>query len=412
MAHAVVVGGGIVGLAIAHRLLDCGVSVSLVDAPSREPSASWGNAGHIAIEQVAPLASSATICDAPRRLFSAHGGLSLPIGSVGAWAPFSLRLMLAARRSRYIAGKSALSALLAQATPAWERLVQSLEKPQLLRRDGHFITWSTAKSAAAGRRHWLSADVGSASIRDTHADELRELRALVTKRIVGAVRCSGSGQIYDPDELLQAMRRRFTGGGGAFIPAHIAHLRAEAGKARVYADDGQMLAADFLVVAGGIGSRSLLEGVGHRVPMIAERGYHVQFRAENWPADMPPVVFEDRAMIATRFSSVVRVAGFVEFCDAERPADERKWQRLEQNIKELDLPLDHRVGNWMGSRPTLPDYLPAIGKSRRARNLFYAFGHQHLGLTLAPITGEIMAALVTDRTPAVSISPFDLERFL
>src|SRR3546814_16248428 len=103
---------------------------------------------------------------------------------------------------------------------------------------------------------------------------------------------------------------------------------------------------------------------------------------------MPPVVFEDRSMIVTRFRSGLRAAGFVEFGRAESPSDARKWARLRAHVQALGLPFRLPGEPWMGARPTLPDYLPAIGRARHAGNLFYAFGQQHLGLTLAPMTGE------------------------
>lgn len=401
--RAIVIGGGGVGLAIANRLLDRGIEVQLVDATGPEPSASWGNAGHIAIEQVAPLASAATILGAPGRLLSPYGGLSLPLADVAAWAPFSWRLLHASLR--YDAGKDALKSLLSQAAPAWERLAGALGKPHLVRRDGHFITWGTTTAAARGRKHWLSADVGDASIRDVTAEELKALRR-VAPHTAGAVRCLGSGQISDPDTLLQALKARLAGE-GRLVPGHVA--TASCDPANVLLSDGRRLEADCLIVAAGIGSRPLLEKLGFKVPMIAERGYHIQYEADGWPSGLPPVVFEDRAMIATRFDSLVRVAGFVEFGRPDSPADPRKWQRLARNAEELGLPLTQRISTWMGSRPTLPDYLPAIGKARPG--LFYAFGHQHLGLTLAPVTGELVAALVAGETPAVLLTPFDLGRF-
>ena len=126
---------------------------------------------------------------------------------------------------------------------------------------------------------------------------------------------------------------------------------------------------------------------------------------------LPPLVFEDRSMIVTRYAGCVQAASFVEFGDPDAPADPSKWARLERHIAELGLPLRAPFERWMGARPTLPDYLPAIGRSARTANLIYAFGHQHLGLTLAPITGEIVAALVAGNVAPVDLAPFDLERF-
>lgn len=116
-------------------------------------------------------------------------------------------------------------------------------------------------------------------------------------------------------------------------------------------------------------------------------------------------------MIVTRYANVVQAASFVEFGRVDAPPDPRKWERLESHVRALGLAMAPPFTRWMGARPTLPDYLPAIGRSRRAPNLIYAFGHQHLGLTLAPITAELIAALVDERPPAIDLTPFDLTRF-
>ena len=126
---------------------------------------------------------------------------------------------------------------------------------------------------------------------------------------------------------------------------------------------------------------------------------------------MQPIVFEDRSIIVTRYADTVQVAGFVELSRPDAAPDPRKWDRLERHVADLALPIDGPFTRWMGARPTLPDYLPAIGRSTRADNLFYAFGHQHLGLTLGPVTGELVAALLTGEAPVVDPAPFDLDRF-
>ena len=116
-------------------------------------------------------------------------------------------------------------------------------------------------------------------------------------------------------------------------------------------------------------------------------------------------------MIVTRFRSGLRAASFVEFGRADSPGDARKWARLRDHVQALGLAFRLPGEPWMGARPTFPDYLPAIGRSRRADNLFYAFGHQHLGLTLAPVTVVAVAALVDGDPPSVDVAPFALERF-
>jgi D-amino-acid dehydrogenase len=121
-------------------------------------------------------------------------------------------------------------------------------------------------------------------------------------------------------------------------------------------------------------------------------------------------VFEGRSVIVTRFGDRLRASSFVEFTAEGAPPDPRKWQRLEAHVRALGLPVASGFSRWMGARPTLPDYLPAIGRLD-APGLVVACGHQHLGLTLAPITAELVVALMTGQEPSLTLAPFSPTRF-
>jgi D-amino-acid dehydrogenase len=408
---ALVIGGGLVGTACAVNLQARGIATRVLDPVSLRRAASWGNAGHIAVEQVEPLASIATIRSFPSRLFSRGGALGLPLRDIGAWLPFSLRLVAASTPKRFAAGKQALGGALAATTEAWRRLLERADASHLLLEQGHFVVWESQETAEAGRAAWAKTDTGTARIREATPEEMSMLCGLVKRPLAGAIRFLGSGQIIDLGLLAEALDSALVRLGGAQHCGSAAELRLAEEKASVVLGTGETLHADAVVVAAGVGSGRLLAPLGDKVPIIAERGYHIQSAATDWPVDMPPVVFEDRSVIATRFRTGLRVASFVEFSRSDSPPDPRKWRRLRNHVEELGVSLGEPVAEWIGARPTLPDYLPAIGASRRASNLFYAFGHQHLGLTLAAVTGEAIAALVVGDEPAIDISSFDLERF-
>ncbi len=408
---ALVIGGGVIGLAIALQMQARGIATILVDPGDPARAASWGNAGHIATEQVEPLASGKAIRSFWGRLFWRGGALALPVRGIGAWLPFSLRMLAASRRSRFEAGKAALTSLLATALPAWRRLLEQCGRPALLREEGHFVVWESEAGARNGRAAWAQADIGTASFRDATAEELATLAALLGTPPAGAIRFDGSAQIADLPELAAALGDAFERAGGTVRRGTVETLAVGEGMASAQLQDGERQSADAIIVAAGHGSAGLLRPLGHKAPLIAERGYHLQAAANAWPADLPPVVFEERAMIVTRFSSGLRAASFVEFTDPASPPDPRKWARLRGHVRALGLGFDEPVREWMGGRPTFPDYLPAIGKSPRAKNLFYAFGHQHIGLTLAATTAEMIAAMVGGETPPVDPAPFDLQRF-
>jgi D-amino-acid dehydrogenase len=303
-----------------------------------------------------------------------------------------------------VRGKAVLSALIDDALPAWRRRLDDIGAADLLREDGHFVVWETPTTAAAGLKAWRGTDTGTATWREVSAEELTALKGLTTAPIAGAIRFEGTGQVTDPRRLLDTLATTFTARGGRIVHAPVAGLSIQGGRPGVGG-----ASADAVVVCAGVWSKPLMEAFGYKVPIVAERGYHIQSAVPTWPQGMPPVVFEDRAMIVTRFESGVRAASFVEFNRSDAPPDARKWRRLERHVRELGLPFGdpEKAARWMGARPTLPDYLPAVGKAR-GLPVYYAFGHQHLGLTLAAVTGDRVGAMVDD---GIVPTEFDLARF-
>lgn len=411
MKTAVILGGGFVGAACAWQLQRAGFAVTLVDPGEETKAASWGNAGHLAIEQIDPLASMANVRSLPRRLFAFGGPVGLPLRDISAWLPFGLKLIAASAPERFAHGRRALSALLAQAMPAWSRLAAQTHIAQHLRADGHFVAWESAQSAARGKRHWLEANIGQAKAQAASADELAQLRAQFNGRPVDAVRFHHSGQILDLARARSGIVAALHAQGGALHTSHATGFTLSDGRASVRLADGKSLTADIIVVAAGASSADVLRATHGSIPLIAERGYHVEASAAAPPNALPPVAFEDRSVIVTRFASTLRIAGFTEFSRLASPPDARKWAALSRHANELGLPFAQETNRWIGARPTLPDYLPAMGRSRAASNLLYAFGHQHLGVTLAAITGELIARLASAEPNAIDLAPFDLKRF-
>ncbi len=339
----------------------------MIDAAPAAGAASWGNAGHIATEQVEPLASWSVIRSAPRRLFSRGGALGLPPSQIKRWLPFALRMASAANRVDH--GRTALRSLLANALPAWKSLSEQLGMPALVRETGHFVVWETPASAAAGLAAWRSADIGTTRFHECDASEMQLLAGLMKLAPAGAIRFENTAQIADLPKLADALRTSITARNGRIVNAQRASRRPS--RTIGQRDTGRRQLDRELTSPwspAGVRSRELMEPYCKSVPLIAERGYHLQMTEHRWP-DLPPVVFEDRSMIVTRFESGLRAASFVEFSSIDAPPDDRKWQRLRSHVTALGLPCDAPARQWMGARPTLPDYLPAIGRLPHAPNI-------------------------------------------
>jgi D-amino-acid dehydrogenase len=168
---------------------------------------------------------------------------------------------------------------------------------------------------------------------------------------------------------------------------------------------------DAAIVCAGAWSRALLAPFGLEVPMQSARGYHIEMPGQTARVDAP-VLYTDQSLLVTPMAGRVRASSFMEFAPPDARPDPRKPHLLREKVRAVgyDCPLEG--SSWVGARPVLPDYLPGIGRlPAGAPNVFYAIGHQHIGLTLAAVTGDLIADLVAERTPRHDVSAFDLRRF-
>jgi D-amino-acid dehydrogenase len=203
--------------------------------------------------------------------------------------------------------------------------------------------------------------------------------------------------------------------GGELVRARAQGFRLEGGRLAAIKTDIGDLAADAAIICAGAHSKPLAAALGEPVPLETERGYHLMIRD---PEAMPriPTADADGKFVATPMNTGLRFAGTVEFAGREAAPD---WRRarilLGQGRKMLPgLAVSHpeeRISLWMGHRPSLPDSLPVLGPSRTSPDVIYAFGHGHVGMTSAPMTGKVVADLVAGRRPSIDIAPFSSARF-
>jgi D-amino-acid dehydrogenase len=409
MKSILVIGGGLVGAACALRMQAAGLQVTLIDPGDKRRGASFGNAGHIGSEQVAPWSAWGNVLRAPASSFGMGGPLDFRWSDVALWTPWSMQFLRACDPAQFERGREALIALLADSLPAWHRIAELAGAPEIVIPHGHVTAWMTARGAEDGLSAFAKAKWGSTtSYREMTSAELERYSAVLNRAPKAAVVFSGTGQVSEPQAARDAILASFAERGGETVIASATRVEANG---QVTLSEGGTREADGVLVSAGPWSRRLMEQLGVRAPLIGERGYHLQSAQTDWPCDLPTTVFEENFIAVSRFTSGLRATSFVEFGSPDAPGDKRKWRRLRQRIDELGIKFEANPDHWVGSRPSLPDFMPAIGRLERAPKVLYAFGHAHLGLTEAPITAEIIAAIAMDARPTIDIAPFRVERF-
>jgi glycine/D-amino acid oxidase-like deaminating enzyme len=408
-AEVGVVGAGIIGCAVAWALAKEGRRVLLIDRD--EPAsagASFGNAGHVATEQVEPLPSTRLLFTFWRELFAFGGPLALPPRRLLTLSPWIARFASAAFRQR--SHRHHLEPLVRGAADTLERQLEEIGHPELMRRKGHYAIWFGPKSAAhasLARRQAGELDIATAP---APADLLdAATRGSASGSASAGVWFPNTAHILDPASVARAFVSAASQRGSTFHRALVRHLQPR-GDCIDIVTETDVLPVRRAVICAGAWSPALLGPLRVRAPLEAERGYHVELKGHP-PLTDAPVVYSDYSVIVTPMAGRLRATSYLEFAGLKAPPDPRKPARLRARLRRLGYQGDAEGPSWMGPRPTLPDYLPGIGRAHGLPHLFYAVGHQHLGLTLSAVTADLVADLVAERQPRLDVAPFDLLRF-
>ena len=406
-----IVGAGIIGVSIACRLVREHDRVLLVDPLAPGSATSFGNAGHVATEQIFPLASPETILAAPRLLFGRNSPMHIRPEYALKIAPWLLRFAWASRPSAFRRGAQALESLQERSQESMETLCADEGVSDLLRMRGHLVIAESKKALGElDARHHLLQRHGIESVMFT-PHEAAERASFLKPGVAGAMLLPRTGHVLDPHRLCTRLHERFSEAGGQTLRARIESVETPGEGRFVLRHEGGRIEAGKLILAAGAWSAPLARHLGHAIPLDTERGYHVT--AEGAP-NLGGIAVEshERRIIMTPMHPGLRIAGLIEFGGLDLPPNPGLHENLKRHLRELapDLELG-RLSEWMGFRPSLPDMLPVIGASPANPNAIFAFGHQHLGLTLSAITADLVADLAAGRKPAVDLSPFRPDRF-
>jgi D-amino-acid dehydrogenase len=404
-----------VGVCAASWLQRDGHSVFLVEAGEPGHGASFGNAGCLNGSSVTPVSMPGTIRNVPRWLLDPLGPLSLRWTYLPAIAPWLVRFARSGAPDKVRAQARALRPLVGPTLEALKPLVAAARAEDLVHRLGHLYVYRSAESLEKDRLAWELRRENGVEIDEFDAEELRQLEPALSREYVRGVLVRENGHTSNPLGLVERLLAQFLRSGGELVHARAHGFRLDGRRLTAIQTDTGDLAADAAIVCAGAYSKPFAAALGDRVPLETERGYHLMIRD---PERMPriPTADADGKFVATPMDTGLRFAGTVELAGLAAPPD---WRRarilLEQGRKMLPgLAASHpeeRISVWMGHRPSLPDSLPVLGLSRATPDVIYAFGHGHVGMTAAPMTGKIVADLVAGRSPLIDITPFAAGRF-
>ena len=407
----VVLGAGIVGTCCALALQRQGLRVRLIDRCEPGLGCSFGNAGMIQTGAVLPLAVPGILKRVPRMLFDPNGPLVLNWTQLPRLLPWLITLLQNANPVALQRTAAALSALLKEAKGAYRRLSDGSAAPALFKARGELYVFASDSSYAALASRFQIYRQHSVEYVELSGSELKEIEPHLSARYERGYYLPDSEYVVNPLLLTQSLAKAFTSAGGTLMRADVRSLQHLSNGEVILKLDAGEIEADRLVIAAGFESGALAKAFGLDIPVEPLRGYHVMMLDDGVKLS-GPVIEGDMNIAALPMPDGIRIAGTLEFA-GHRSAP--RWGRADMLSPLAKTMLPEIRGEaserWYGYRPSMPDSLPVLGLLPGHSNVWCAFGHGQLGLTLAGISGQLIAEMVTGQAPSVDVVPFQPGRF-
>ena len=409
-----ILGAGIVGCATALALSEAGHDVTLFDRDDAGAGTSSGNAGGIVEGAVMPTATPEVIRALPAYLFDRDGAAVLRPGYLFQALPWLMRFVAAGRPARVAEIAAALQPLVANAMRAHRTLTQLSQSENRIQTSGWLKVYGTEAAFAKTRMQRDLMLRHGVNFTELSAHEIHDLEPkLNPQAYTRGLFQPGSGFVNYPRGLVEAYFRGALQRQARFVQENVLEILAShAGGVGVRVQSATHR-FDKVVVATGAWSRQFATQLGDKVCLDTERGYHISLKSTGSPLLTRPVGFPDTDCVLSPMHDGITLCSGDELAGLRAAPDFRRIRSL--------LPFVHRVlpgtgaqsvqREWMGYRPSTPDSLPVIGPSAQNRNVIYAFGHGHLGLTLSAVTAELVKALVNGDTPPFDLTPYRINRF-
>ena len=410
--HLVVIGTGIVGTCTGAWLQRDGHQVTYVSPLPAGEACSFGNAGSLSPSACLPVGMPGMWKQVPGWLRDPDGPLAIRPSYLPTALPWLLRFLKHSTRAEVTRLAAAMRGLLAPIFDSYAPLLERAQATHLVRRTGCLYVYSS--NATSRRWQWgmdLRRSLG-VDLRDVGEEELAQLEPDLKGRFRFGILAPDNGSTLDPEALVKALHRQSVLDGARMVLDHVTGFERHGDTVRsVQLGHGGRLPCDGVVVAAGAWSRTLAAGLGAKIPLETQRGYHVTVRSSNLQLRHTVMAPEHNLMV-NPMAMGLRLAGSVEFAGLMPPPNYRRADVLLAKGKEMFPHLDStRTTRWMGHRPCLPDSLPVIGRAPRAQNAWLAFGHGHVGMCGGATTGREIANLVAGRQPQVDLRPFAPDRF-
>jgi len=410
--NVVIVGAGVVGMSCALFAQRHGFNVTVVDRQGPGEGCSFGNAAGMAVSEIVPISQPGLMKKVPGWLLDPTGPLSVRPTYFPKLVPWLLRFLAQGRMDRVRSLTQAAAALSHKAVPDLDVMLEAAGARDLVFCEFCAAIYDHERQYRQSEWAWrLRAEHGFA-YEKLSGPEIHELEPDVSSDVGCALIMDGWRNLKDPYRFVTLMAERFVRDGGTLASGEVRTVETGDGVAHSLGlAGGSTMAVDHLVVAAGAWSHRLSQQLGSSVPLEADRGYNKTMPNSGISLSRQ-LVYESAGVAITPLPHGLRIGGAVEFAGVDAAPDYRRSDYLVEKCKRILPGLKDTSGEkWMGARPSLPDFVPVISSSPHFSNVFYAFGHGHLGLTWGPTSGRLIADMIAGKPVDLDMTPYRVDRF-
>jgi len=408
-SNIAIIGAGIVGLSTALWLQRFGHTVTIIDRGPPGMGTSFGNAGVFADYACLPFSKMQTLYQLPNMLLDKESPLSIQGSYLPKLLPYGIEFAKACRPAQYKKGCQTLSEFLKAAPSADNILFKTTSAEKLIKKKGSLALFDSKNSLEQASHGQLQERINNqVSVEFLSAAEVHELEPNLASFHAGGVLYPNTYHTTNPSKLCQLYAEHFQQSGGTLIRSDVKKI-IPGKEIRIITSDTTHTFSN-LVLAAGTSSTDLLKALGISIPLVSERGYHLEIN--NQHVLTRPVSWANKSVFLTPMERCIRVAGIAEFAYSNAPQNDKKLNNLLEFAQHM---LGHTLETqktWVGSRPSTPDSLPIIGPLPSHPNITLAFGHGHLGLTLGSLTGKLVAELLSNQPSNLDLTTLSPSRFL
>ena len=405
-----VIGAGIQGVCIGLHLLKKKIPVTIFDKSEPGTMASYGNAGHFSPYAVLQLNRPDILYDIPKMLFSSYGPLALKWNYVPKMIPWIIKYFKSSTNKSMLHTAKYMHQILNLSLDAYDEIFQEIDTTNLVEKRGIIYVW-TNKNLKSRNLEIKVRDQLGVKQKILSRDEILELEPKLNPVFDAGAFYDYAYHARDPHGILKNIFKLFKDKGGKFVRSEVKNIKQiSQNETEIYSENNTYKFEKSIIACGAF-SKKLTDQLGENIPLDTERGYHVHFEGMDHLIKRP-VIFLDRGFGMTPMNQGLRAVGTVELGGLKNPPSKKRIDYIIKCAKELLPDLKEHKDEWLGFRPTLPDFLPVIGPSLNNKNIIFAFGHHHLGWTLGAITGKIVSNMVADEKTNLDLTPYSSRRFV